>query len=165
MLWNSCRGIDNTALSPVQPRRSIGAEVNWGLRFTDIQNAVVSISKLSDEVAKRLMDAGVKGRCVVMKIKKRQADATIDPHKFLGHGRVDNLSNSVAFVNDVSSADEISAAAVSLFYQLLEQHKIVVVDLRGMGIHVQLPRVSTIQVSSTTRNLLQLRRRDKSAWI
>ncbi|KAK1300739.1 DNA repair protein REV1 [Acorus calamus] len=42
MLWNSSRGIDNRMVSVVQETKSIGAEVNWGVRFNnsnDILNA------------------------------------------------------------------------------------------------------------------------------
>jgi DNA repair protein REV1 len=151
LLWNSSRGIDHTALTPVQARRSIGAEVNWGLRFTDLPNAIVFIGKLSEEVARRLSEAGLQGRSLVMKIKKRKADAAVDPVKFLGHGRVDNISKSMTSSRDLSSAAEIAAAAVPLFQQILAQHQVIVNDLRGMGIQInKLSRITTTATAATT---------------
>lgn len=35
MLYQFARGIDDRAVVPEKPRKSIGIEVNWGLRFQE----------------------------------------------------------------------------------------------------------------------------------
>lgn len=39
MLWNYCRGIDHSAVEDVQETKSVGAEVNWGVRFNEKKDA------------------------------------------------------------------------------------------------------------------------------
>ena len=40
-------------------------------------------------------EAGVKGRSITLKLKKRKSDAP-EPYKFLGHGPCDNLSRCLS---------------------------------------------------------------------
>jgi hypothetical protein len=46
------------------------------------------------QVAARLLAAGARGRCLTLKVKRRQAGAP-EPAKFLGHGVCDNISRSI----------------------------------------------------------------------
>jgi DNA repair protein REV1 len=79
----------------VVERKSVGAEVNWGIRFADTANPSVEaelfLKRLAVEVSMRMGNAGVIGRCVTLKMKKRRAGVTDTP-KFMGHGICDNMS-------------------------------------------------------------------------
>ena len=54
MLFNSCRGIDNTQLNCLPERKSMGVEVNWGIRFKDRKKAEIFFSFVCVELANRL---------------------------------------------------------------------------------------------------------------
>lgn len=49
-----CRGIDNRPLMPVSTRKSISADVNYGIRFEDMPSAEAFLRKLCVEVYQRL---------------------------------------------------------------------------------------------------------------
>lgn len=51
-----------------QPRKMIGAECNWGIRFDDNSDARSFLSQLSEEISNRLMAAGVRGRSITLKV-------------------------------------------------------------------------------------------------
>ena len=54
MLFNSCRGFDNTQLNCLPERKSMGVEVNWGIRFKDRKKAEIFFSFVCVELANRL---------------------------------------------------------------------------------------------------------------
>ncbi len=79
-------------LVPTAPRKSIGADVNYGIRFPNMEQAESFISELCNEVATRMLEMQVKANFVVLKIRKRSPDAPIDPPKFMGCGRCDAVN-------------------------------------------------------------------------
>lgn len=94
-------------------RKSIGAEVNWGVRLETDAEAAALLDKIAGEVAERLQQAGTKGRTVTLKVKRRQSGAP-EPVKFLGMGICDNLSRSVTLARFIDQAVEISREAHTL---------------------------------------------------
>ena len=65
-MWQLCSGVDERAVEPCRPRHSVGAEVNYGLRFKgDVQQArqqaEAFLLQLAGEVADRMTAAGVWG--------------------------------------------------------------------------------------------------------
>lgn len=50
-------------------RKSVSAEVNYGIRFTCESDAHKFISELAGEVEKRLTAIRMKGRCITLKLK------------------------------------------------------------------------------------------------
>jgi DNA repair protein REV1 len=52
------------------PRKSVGAEVNYGIRFREHEHAVAFISELAGEVEKRMNIANARGRTVTLKLKR-----------------------------------------------------------------------------------------------
>uniref|UniRef100_A0A0E0LEY1 DNA repair protein REV1 n=1 Tax=Oryza punctata TaxID=4537 RepID=A0A0E0LEY1_ORYPU len=90
MLWNYCRGIDHSVVEAVQETKSVGAEVNWGVRFNDNKDAENFLVNLSKEVCLRLQGCGVQGRTITLKLKTRRQGAG-EPIKFMGCGATDNL--------------------------------------------------------------------------
>ncbi len=98
------------------------------------------------QVASRLAEAGVKGRSVTLKVKRRKEGAP-EPSKFMGHGICDNLSRSLTLSRFVDSASDIAAEAQGLMRAL----RIPPGDMRGIGITVRLhTRLTThSEISST----------------
>ena len=54
MLHNFSQGLDSTQLESVPDRKSIGVEVNWGIRFTDKAKAMRFFSFVCAELASRV---------------------------------------------------------------------------------------------------------------
>ncbi|OVA02038.1 DNA-repair protein [Macleaya cordata] len=132
MLWNYCRGIDNRAVGMLQETKSIGAEVNWGVRFNDLKDSQHFLVNLCNEVSLRLQGCGVQGRTITLKVKKRRKDAG-EPTKFMGCGDCENLSHSMTVVpiatDDVEVLQRISK-------QLFGSLHIDVKEIRGVGLQV-----------------------------
>lgn len=52
------------------PRKSVGAEVNYGIRFESLVAAHRLLDELSQEVERRMNLAAAKGRTVTLKLKR-----------------------------------------------------------------------------------------------
>ncbi|XP_059448274.1 DNA repair protein REV1 [Corylus avellana] len=131
MLWNYSRGVDNRLVGVIQESKSIGAEVNWGVRFKDVKDCQNFLSNLCKEVSLRLQGCGVKGRTFTLKIKKRRKDAE-EPAKYMGCGECENLSHSTTVpvaTDDVEVLQRISKQLFGTFH-------LDVKEIRGLGLQV-----------------------------
>ena len=72
-LYNFARGIDDRPLAGIQPRKTVGAEVNWGIRFEEEPQVAKFLTDLAAEVAKRMRDAGAVGRTITLKVRRLAA--------------------------------------------------------------------------------------------
>eukprot|EP00873_Tetraselmis_striata_P038497 jgi/Tetstr1/458761/TSEL_045146.t2 len=111
-------GRDDRQVEPPRARKSVGAEVNWGVRFQTTKEAEDFLEGLAGEVAARLEAAGAAGRSLTLKLKRRSADAPEEPRKFLGHGLCDNMSKSCMLPRLTGDAQEIARSAKQLLRQL-----------------------------------------------
>ena len=75
--------------------------------------------------------AGVKGRTVSLKIKRRKTNAP-DPPKFMGHGDCDNMSRSVTLSRFTDASSELASQGKALLRAL----KIDPTQIRGIGLNV-----------------------------
>ncbi|XP_057450361.1 DNA repair protein REV1 isoform X4 [Lotus japonicus] len=131
MLWNYSRGIDSRAVGVFQESKSIGADVNWGVRFNDVKDCDRFLIDLCKEVSLRLQCCGVQGRTFSLKIKKRRKDA-VEPAKFMGCGDCENLSHSITIplaTDNVEVLQRIVKQLFGCFY-------IDVKEIRGIGLQV-----------------------------
>ncbi|KAK2020226.1 impB/mucB/samB family protein [Colletotrichum eremochloae] len=142
-LWEYARGIDRTEVGEQPPRKSVSAEVNWGIRFINQQEAEEFILNLCKELERRLLSEQVKGKQFTMKIMRRALDAPLDPPKHLGHGKCDSFSKSILFGVATHDADTIAKEAVSI----LRSYRFTPGDLRGLG--VQLTKLEPIKSGPT----------------
>ncbi|BFG41961.1 hypothetical protein CerSpe_282340 [Prunus speciosa] len=131
MLWNHSRGIDNRLVGVIQESKSIGAEVNWGVRFKDLKDSRYFLSNLCKEVSLRLQGCGVLGRTFTLKIKRRRKDAG-EPVKYMGHGDCENLSHSVTVPVVTDDVEVLQRIAKQLFGSF----SIDVKEIRGIGLQV-----------------------------
>ncbi len=76
--------------------------------------------------------AGVKGKCVTLKVMQRQEGAPA-PYKFLGHGACDSHSRSVTLGASTDQPDDVLRVCWELFQAL----KLPPADVRGVGISVR----------------------------
>ncbi|PWA92321.1 BRCT domain-containing protein [Artemisia annua] len=130
MLWNHCRGIDNRLVGMIQETKSVGADVNWGVRFKDMKDCQHFLLSLCKEVSLRLHGCGVSGRTFTLKVKKRKTDE--EPVKYMGCGDCDNLSHSLTVPMATDDVDVLQRITKQLF----SHFHIDVKDVRGVGLHV-----------------------------
>jgi DNA repair protein REV1 len=142
-LWEYARGVDRTEIGEQPPRKSVSAEVSWGIRFINQQEAEEFLFNLCKELERRLLNEQVKGKHLTMKIMRRNLDAPLDPAKHLGHGHCDTFNKSAVFGVATNSAETIGREAVSI----LRSFKFSPGDLRGLG--VQLTKLEPIKQTSS----------------
>ncbi|PYI36558.1 DNA repair protein [Aspergillus indologenus CBS 114.80] len=131
-LWEYARGIDRTEVGNETIRKSVSAEVNWGIRFVNQHQAEDFIRSLCDELHKRLVENLVKGKQLTLKVMRRAADAPLEAVKHLGHGKCDILNRSVMLGVATNASDVLGKEAVAM----LRSFGISPGDLRGLGVQM-----------------------------
>ncbi|GAA97632.1 hypothetical protein E5Q_04310 [Mixia osmundae IAM 14324] len=131
--YNFARGIDDRPLEMGSARKSVSAEVNYGIRFENRDQAETFVKNLGAEVARRLAEHGLKGRQMTLKVMRRAGDQPNETWKFLGHGICDSFTKIGNLGNIATdSADVISAQA----WRLMDAFGFDEKDLRGIGIQI-----------------------------
>ncbi|KAH7417330.1 hypothetical protein BKA64DRAFT_657655 [Cadophora sp. MPI-SDFR-AT-0126] len=143
-IWDYSRGIDRTEVGEQVVRKSVSAEVNWGIRFISQPEAEEFVQNLCIELQRRLVDQGVKGRQLTMKIMRKSADAPLDPPKHLGHGKCDTFNKSIVLGVATNNAEVIGREAVSI----LRSYGFSPGELRGLG--VQMTKLELLKASNTS---------------
>ena len=115
-IWDYSRGIDKVEVGEQVIRKSVSAEVNWGIRFVTQEQADEFVQSLCEELHKRLVTEKVKGRQLTMKIMRRAADAPLDPPKHLGHGKCDTFNKSVVLGVTTNEKETLSREAISILH-------------------------------------------------
>jgi len=132
-LWEYSRGIDKTEVGDQVVRKSVSAEVNWGVRFENQDQVDEFMQGLCGEVHKRLIKERVKGKQLTMKVMRRAADAPLDPPKHLGHGKCDTYNKSIQLGVATNDAAVIAKEAITM----LKSFGISPGELRGIGVQMQ----------------------------
>ncbi|KAL5612354.1 hypothetical protein BROUX41_000114 [Berkeleyomyces rouxiae] len=131
-LWEYAHGIDKTEVGVQPPRKSVSAEVSWGIRFVNQTEAEDFLFNLCKELERRLLNERVRGKNLTVKIMRRSANAPFNTAKHLGHGACDTFNKSVVFGVATNNAETISREAVSV----LRSYKFSPGDLRGLGVQL-----------------------------
>ncbi|KAI4124677.1 MAG: hypothetical protein LQ338_004677 [Usnochroma carphineum] len=113
-IWDYSRGVDRVEIGEQVIRKSVSAEVNWGIRFVTQEQADEFVQCLCEELHRRLINERVKGRQLTMKIMRRAADAPLDPPKHLGHGKCDTFNKSLVLGVATNDKDILSREALSI---------------------------------------------------
>uniref|UniRef100_A0A8C9PZH6 DNA repair protein REV1 n=1 Tax=Spermophilus dauricus TaxID=99837 RepID=A0A8C9PZH6_SPEDA len=132
MLYRFCRGLDDRPVRTEKERKSISAEINYGIRFTQPKEAEAFLLNLSEEIQRRLEAARMKGKRLTLKIMVRKPGAPVETAKFGGHGICDNIARTVTLDHATDSAKIIGKATLNMFHTM----KLNISDMRGVGIHV-----------------------------
>ncbi|KAK0632342.1 hypothetical protein B0T14DRAFT_532817 [Immersiella caudata] len=141
-LCEYARGIDRAEVGEQPIRKSVSADVNWGIRFISQNEAEEFVRNLSKELEKRLLNEGARGKHLTMKIMRRALDAPLDPAKHLGHGKCDTFNKSVTFGVATHDGEVIGKEAVAI----LRSYKFSPGDLRGLG--VQMTKLEPLKAST-----------------
>ncbi|KAL8736644.1 MAG: hypothetical protein Q9166_000010 [cf. Caloplaca sp. 2 TL-2023] len=141
-IWDYSRGIDRVEVGEQVIRKSVSAEVNWGIRFVTQEQADEFVQSMCEELHKRLVNERVKGRQLTMKIMRRAADAPLDPPKHLGHGKCDTFNKSLALGVATNDKDILAREAISIMHGWGFSPG----ELRGLG--VQMTKLEPLKGSS-----------------
>jgi DNA repair protein REV1 len=132
-VWEYARGIDKTEVGDQVIRKSVSAEVNWGVRFENQEQVDEFMQGLAGELGKRLLKERVKGKQLTMKVMRRATDAPLDPPKHLGHGKCDTYNKSLQLGVATNDKDLIAKEVVAM----MKAFNISPGELRGIGIQMQ----------------------------
>ena len=114
-LRDAAKGIDTRAWEARPPRRSVGAQVTWGVRFVEPAEAAAFIEKLAAEVSDRMRKLKLRGRTVTLKVLRAVANAPEQLMKgCIGHGVCDHLTRSVTLNTSTDNATTLQRQAVRL---------------------------------------------------
>ncbi|KAF2354219.1 BRCT domain [Trinorchestia longiramus] len=131
-LLNFCHGIDDRPINSYHVRKSVSAEVNYGIRFQTELDARDFLRQLCEEVSNRLKAIDLIGRCLCLKLKIRCKDAPRETAKFMGHGVCDNVAKSVSLLRPTDDPQILLQESL----KLLSQVKAAWCDFRGVGLQV-----------------------------
>lgn len=131
-LYNYARGIDRSEVGDQVVRKSVSAEVNWGVRFETDPQVDEFIENLCGELSRRLIKEGVRGRQLAMKVMRRAADAPLDPPKHLGHGKCDSYNKSIVLGVATNAKEVLTKEALSI----LRGFGFSPGELRGLGVQM-----------------------------
>ncbi|EPS34033.1 hypothetical protein PDE_08995 [Penicillium oxalicum 114-2] len=131
-IWEYARGIDKTEVGNEVIRKSVSAEVNWGIRFTNQVQAEDFVKSLCEELSRRLAENLVKGKQLTLKVMRRALDAPLEPVKHLGHGKCDVFNKSIVVGVATNAPDILGKEAVSM----LRSFNFSPGDLRGLGVQM-----------------------------
>jgi nucleotidyltransferase/DNA polymerase involved in DNA repair len=122
-------GRDDRPVLPLGRRRTIGAEVNWGVRFTKGDQVESFVASLASDLATRLAAAGERAAALTLKLKLKRPGAP-EPRKYMGHGICDGASRSARLDAATADAGALAGAAQRLLRALAPA----AADVRGAGL-------------------------------
>ncbi|XP_059172057.1 DNA repair protein REV1-like [Physella acuta] len=131
-LHNYSLGQDNRVIRGDKQRKSVSADVNYGIRFTKESEVLKFLEELSEEVKRRLDAIHVKGRSIVLKLMVRRPDAPQETAKFMGHGICNTFNKSSCLPVATNDAQQIVREVISLY----RAHRVNPADVRGIGIQI-----------------------------
>lgn len=155
-LWDYSRGIDRVEVGEQVTRKSVSAEVNWGIRFATQEQVDEFLQSLCDELHQRLVNEKVKGRQLTLKIMRRAQDAPLEPPKHLGHGKCDTYNKSLILGVATNDKTVLGREAISI----MRGWGISPGELRGIG--VQLTKLQPIKGTAKSPSLSSQKRLDFS---
>ncbi|GAA5943146.1 deoxycytidyl transferase [Sporobolomyces koalae] len=132
------RGIDDRELEVGKPRKSVSAEVNYGIRFEKERHDQVErfMRELGEEVARRLRHEGLKARSLTLKVMTRHPDAPIDAPKLLGHGWVETENKQTALAGSGGVAVDEGSIIAEAAWKLMKSVGAPPHELRGIGLQL-----------------------------
>ncbi|KPI92454.1 DNA repair protein REV1 [Papilio xuthus] len=143
-LFDQCRGRDPNPLTFHTIRKSVSAEVNYGIRFETNDQCFLFLKQLSAEVHSRMQHFKVLGKCITLKLMVRAEEAPVETAKFMGHGFCNVLNKSTNLTNATNDVEIITKEVISL----CKKQKINPKELRGTSCDVK----NQIKVEDNTKN-------------
>eukprot|EP01080_Neovahlkampfia_damariscottae_P001135 gene1135-10649_t len=130
-VYNYARGLDSRKLDFENIRKSVGFDINWGIRFEKTDEILKFFQQLSIEISTRLKSVQVKGKHFSLKLKISK-DGENETKKYLGCGYCDDVSKSFSFNHFIDDSILILKKLKETFLEMNINPKL----LRGISIHV-----------------------------
>lgn len=130
-------------------RKSVSAEVNYGIRFTEEHELDSFLHQLCAEVQSRLNEISAKGKTITLKYMVRAKDAPVETAKFMGHGFCDHVTKSVTLSAYTCDLAIITQNVFNIKNILGVEPK----ELRGIGI--QMSKLNTMINDAQKKNTLK----------
>ncbi|CAE8627988.1 unnamed protein product [Polarella glacialis] len=130
------RGIDERPWEPRPQRKSVGAQISWGVRFDLLEEAQAFCKQLTEEAMQRLVRHGARGSSLTIKVwraKPGYCDAG-----GVGHGYCDIISRSAQVALDPSAGAGAINTACAESWRLFHAAGASPAEVRGLGIHITL---------------------------
>ncbi|KAK9367838.1 hypothetical protein V1509DRAFT_625497 [Lipomyces kononenkoae] len=131
-LYSYAHGEDAREVGEISVRKSVSAEVNWGVRFATKEQVDTFLGSLAGELSSRLANLNMIGSNITLKIYRRAENAPLEPAKYLGCGECDAFSRSYTGASPTCDPSDISRIAIWLLGKL----QIPVGDIRGVGLQM-----------------------------
>ncbi|XP_055863810.1 DNA repair protein REV1-like isoform X2 [Biomphalaria glabrata] len=125
-------GQDDRQVQSNKLRKSVSAEVNYGIRFSKEFEMVNFLQEMASEVKKRMDTIKVKGRGITLKLMVRRPDAPKETAKYMGHGICTTLNKSCNLPIPTNDVNVIAKELISMYRAL----HLSVCDIRGVGIQI-----------------------------
>ncbi|KAJ7084799.1 hypothetical protein B0H15DRAFT_783559, partial [Mycena belliarum] len=135
-LYNAIRGIDDTLLQSDKQRKSVSAEINYGIRFQSNEEAETFIREMGVTVAERLDEVKMRGRSITLKIMKREPSAPVEAPKFMGHGQCDVFHKQTPLVGPGGRATSDPQVIGEHAWRIVASFHFDPKELRGIGIQI-----------------------------
>ncbi|KAJ0175999.1 hypothetical protein K1T71_008173 [Dendrolimus kikuchii] len=131
-LFDQCRGRDRNPLTYHTVRKSVSAEVNYGIRFENLEQCLKFLEQLSAELHSRMLQFKVLGKCITLKLMVRAEYAPMETAKFMGHGFCNVINKSVSLNTATNNMEVITREVISL----CKKQNIDPKEMRGIGIQI-----------------------------
>ncbi|KAJ8720343.1 hypothetical protein PYW07_012386 [Mythimna separata] len=131
-LFDQCRGRDPNPLTFHTIRKSVSAEVNYGIRFENNNQCLEFLKQLSAEVHSRMLQFKVLGKCITLKLMVRDEEAPVETAKFMGHGFCNVINKSTSLNNATNDLEIITKEVISI----CKKQNIDPKEMRGIGIQI-----------------------------
>lgn len=136
-LWLNAQGLDQeSSLVPAQ-RKSVSAEMNWGIRCQDKAAAVKILFEVAKQLKDRLAVCKLRANHLTLKLKIA-IPGWVEPIKKGGHGQCDDISRSAALpsseAGEAGDFELLQRCALQL-YDMISPDP---VRLRGLGLAARL---------------------------
>lgn len=131
-LYDQCRGHDPNPLVYHTVRKSVSAEVNYGIRFENNDQCEDFLKQLCIEVHSRMQQFKVMGKCITLKLMIRAENAPVETAKFMGHGFCDVINKSTNLPTATNDVTTITKEVISI----CKKQNIDPKEMRGIGIQI-----------------------------
>ncbi|KAI6194863.1 DNA repair protein REV1 [Aphelenchoides besseyi] len=133
-IYNLSRGITDyqLQLTDTAARSSVSCNINFGVRLHTEQDLDDFLHDISQQLAKKLAEAKLKGSTLSLKLLIRHPDAPIEPEKYGGHGKCNTYSKAKPMVKHTDDPEVIFKDSK----QLVNGLKPTISDIRGISIQM-----------------------------
>lgn len=130
--YDFARGIDHKEVQNTILRKSVSADVNYGIRMKVVEEFISFFGELSEEIHRRMVTAQVVGQTITLKLLVRHPDAPFEPAKYMGCGKCNAVNRSVTLIQPTDAAEIVAREGVALFRKM----DVDVREVRGIGVQI-----------------------------